>query len=379
MEENERTMDGLLARHGELIAGKQEMLERGYNPEGEKIQEINEALEENVQKQKEAGEAIAETTAEMIYQQAAAGLDAQASLELARAMGILSEADYAVATTIQQLREEFDANKDGLISAKEGAEEYANTVALINGVVDNLIASGLPVTLETIAGALATAGEEGEGGAGTLPEGAGGFDEAGGAAEEGAEKSEAFFGVIEDGKEPAVTAMGDVEDATGEAGTAFENAQEPVRAFGGTITDVTNQGVQDVQALQKEIDSLHGKTVIIKIETVGNIPEGMQHGGEMDAGMVALVGEGGPELFVAPTKGRIIPNYQSTTFLARANQGGGGGSPMIAQVTRPISNETYQDIFVEGDTFVLEGGDLATVQAVAATFKKDRLTKFVGR
>jgi hypothetical protein len=52
-----------------------------------------------------------EATAQMIYQQAAAGLDAEASLQLARALGLLSETDFAIASTVQELNSAFTSGK----------------------------------------------------------------------------------------------------------------------------------------------------------------------------------------------------------------------------------------------------------------------------
>ena len=119
------TTEDINQEHGELQEQLDNLLNRGWSPTSEKVLELQGRLDELKAKEEEAGEALAEATAQMIYQQAAAGLDAGASLELARAMGILSEQDYAVSKTLQDLRMSFDENADGMIGASEGAREFA--------------------------------------------------------------------------------------------------------------------------------------------------------------------------------------------------------------------------------------------------------------
>lgn len=144
------TIEDLRWQEGELIEDIA-LANKKYGEGSEKVADLTHKLDENRQKQVEAAEAIAEATAQMIYQQAAAGLDAGAALELARAMGVLSEQDYAVASTIQNLRNQFDENRDGMIDASEGAETYAARVAEVNNIVGALQAAGLDVTAENIA------------------------------------------------------------------------------------------------------------------------------------------------------------------------------------------------------------------------------------
>lgn len=116
----------------------------------QEIEDLNKALGENETQQQEALAAMQAATAQMIYQQAAAGLDAQASLELARAMGLISEQDYNVASMLQNLRLEYDRNRDGAIEASEGASEYASKIALIDQAVQNLQEANMPLTVENI-------------------------------------------------------------------------------------------------------------------------------------------------------------------------------------------------------------------------------------
>ena len=57
-----------------------------YGENSTQVQELNDALMQNQEAQTSALSSLQSLTAEMIYQQAAAGLDTQASLDLARSM-----------------------------------------------------------------------------------------------------------------------------------------------------------------------------------------------------------------------------------------------------------------------------------------------------
>lgn len=77
-------------------------------------------------------------TTELLYQRASAGLDADAALELARSMGLMDENAYNALSSLQELREKYDTNKDGAIDASEGAKEYAREVRELKLAVDSL-------------------------------------------------------------------------------------------------------------------------------------------------------------------------------------------------------------------------------------------------
>ena len=137
------TLSGLKTEHDELTAQLEQLIAWGYSPLGKKIGEVNEALAINEAKQLDAAAAVEEATRKMIFQQAAAGLDAAATLELAKAMGMISDEDYAIAQTLQNLRDAFD---DGKISA----EQYASEVAAIAAAVASLHDKDIIVTVTTI-------------------------------------------------------------------------------------------------------------------------------------------------------------------------------------------------------------------------------------
>ena len=145
------SMAGLVASQTNLTTQLEDALNRGWSPTSTKVMELNAQLTENQTQQAAAAAAMQAATAQMIYQQAAAGLDGQAALELARAMGVLSEQDYAVSTVIGALKTEFDANADSMISAAEGAGQYAASVEAMAKAVASLQAKGTPVTIDNIA------------------------------------------------------------------------------------------------------------------------------------------------------------------------------------------------------------------------------------
>lgn len=82
--------------------------------------------------QAEAEAQLAATTKEILYQQVAANLDAEAALNLARQWGLLSETDYNLAIATQKLTEAFDINKDGTITASEAAGGFYDALELVN-------------------------------------------------------------------------------------------------------------------------------------------------------------------------------------------------------------------------------------------------------
>ena len=86
-------------------------------------------------------DALRKATNEMIFQQAAAGLDAKATLELGRALGVISEEDYAVATVLGGL------NK-ATASTDPGA--YAAQVKAIADAIDRLHNKNIEITVTTI-------------------------------------------------------------------------------------------------------------------------------------------------------------------------------------------------------------------------------------
>jgi hypothetical protein len=81
-------------------------------------------------------------------------------------MGLIDEETYAVTSTIEKLRAAYDSNKDGAISAAEGADEYAAAIWRLTQAVERLQATGQDVTLGSLSGAVGGIGG-GAGGSGS--------------------------------------------------------------------------------------------------------------------------------------------------------------------------------------------------------------------
>lgn len=222
----------LTAQEATLTDEMQRLLDAGLSPTSQKYQELTAALDQNRLKQEEALASLQGLTAEMIYQQAAAGLDTQAALDLARSMGVLSEADYAVATVVQSLRAEFDKNADSMIDASEGAQQYAASVDLATRAVQSLQAKNVPVTVQNIASemeALAKADAEGAltGAATAAEEGEGPLSDFGGAALEAADGA----GDLASSAEDAGSGLSGLPAAASRATNALNSLRTPITSL----------------------------------------------------------------------------------------------------------------------------------------------------
>jgi len=91
----------------------------------------------------ELRESLKKTTAELIFQQAAAGLDADASLELAGALGLLDEATFAVAKRAQDLRNKYD---EGALSAHGFSQE----TVILRDAVSRLESKDITINAQTL-------------------------------------------------------------------------------------------------------------------------------------------------------------------------------------------------------------------------------------
>lgn len=89
---------------------------------------LAEATDDTTQSLDTVMDSMKEVTKEMLYQKAAAELDAQAALELGRDLGVINEASYAALSGLDELRKKYDSNKDGAISAAEAARGYNDAV-----------------------------------------------------------------------------------------------------------------------------------------------------------------------------------------------------------------------------------------------------------
>ncbi len=226
-----------------------------YGANSTQVAELTAKLAENEAAQLKAGEAMRQATAEMIYQQASAGLDTQASLELARAMGLLSEQDYVVASSLEALRQLYDANRDGAISAGEGASQFATDVSLMYQAISNLQKANATITFENIAAEMERLKSATEGGdastelgeigdaATVVADTAKSTEDAATAADRAATTTDGFANA-----EQAVTSA----SAPATAGVnSFKNA---LNASKGTIADVTAD-IREVADAMRDIPS----------------------------------------------------------------------------------------------------------------------------
>lgn len=152
-------LQDLQAAQADIEAQIQTAISQGYSPLGSKIQDLNQKLADNKQAQLDAKDAIAQTTAEMIYQQAAAGLDAEAALELARSMGVISESDYVIAKVLEDLKNQY-------LAGKISAEQYAAKIAELNARVAEAQSKNVTITYDLLWNGEPPPGAGGGGGGG---------------------------------------------------------------------------------------------------------------------------------------------------------------------------------------------------------------------
>ena len=91
-----------------------------------------EAWGENNEELIKAGLNIKEVTSDIIFQTASMGLNEEATLALARSMGLLSEIDYTIINATRLLREEYDMQDgvlDGVIQNTEGYSKAVNDLS----------------------------------------------------------------------------------------------------------------------------------------------------------------------------------------------------------------------------------------------------------
>lgn len=105
--------------------------------------ETAEKQQELINKSDELKISLEQTTAELIFQAAAAELDAETSLLLARELGLVDEATFAVAQEAQRLRIQYDENA---ISAKE----FATEAGILKDRVNELTSKNITITADTL-------------------------------------------------------------------------------------------------------------------------------------------------------------------------------------------------------------------------------------
>ena len=110
---------------------------QGYGLNSKAVMNLNEKLWANQQAQQDATAAVNEATQAFIFQRMSVGLDGQALLELARAMGQIDEQTYALASSTDALKSDFDAMDGSLDGNVERSKEFA---AAVKAFSDNIAA-----------------------------------------------------------------------------------------------------------------------------------------------------------------------------------------------------------------------------------------------
>jgi hypothetical protein len=85
-------------------------------------------------------------TVELLFNQAAAGLDAEAALRLGVAMGVVDERSLIAATSVEELKNKYDTNRDGALSAAEASHGYLGEVLQLQNAINSLESREVTVT-----------------------------------------------------------------------------------------------------------------------------------------------------------------------------------------------------------------------------------------
>ena len=278
----------------------------------------------------------------MIYQQAAAGLDTQAALDLARGMGVLSESDYVVATSIQTLREEFDTNNNSMIEASENAGDYASQVNAITKAAKNLQAKNLPITFENMTTELQQMAQT---------EASTEIEDVGTAAGDAAPGMEDVAGAAGD----AAAALGDTAPAAEDTAAGLEgvNSEAPGAASGissagnaaRTATTPLNTAAVAADRLADALGSIPGRTnIAVSVSGVDSAIAELdrllgvinQVPSQLNIN-VNLQGGGGTEMLYPPYKKSdvVLPQFNPITYTPESptETYSGGETPIMISET----------------------------------------------
>lgn len=126
------------------------------------------------------------------------------------------------------------------------------------------------------------------------------------------------------------------------------------------FTALTGGAVSQISMLQRNINSVTGKTVTVRVRyvTEGRLPSGglsyaggstRAAGGPVVRGMTYLVGENGPEMFTASSTGHITPARQTAETLSGGSRRGGGsaqggGDVLITNVLQLDGHEVHRSL-----------------------------------
>ncbi|OGO71704.1 MAG: hypothetical protein A2Z49_05450 [Chloroflexi bacterium RBG_19FT_COMBO_56_12] len=123
----------------------------------------------------------------------------------------------------------------------------------------------------------------------------------------------------------------DVATSAGAVDSAAELAKTPVDKLAGSVDTLGGQAgtttglVDDLATAINNLPSEKYIDIYYRIHVSGTPPKGRQHGGPVEAGGPYMIGETGPEIFVSPLAGRIIPHGQMNTRAGNVNYRNIGG------------------------------------------------------
>lgn len=146
--ENDRLMGLLQISMRGLVGDAVEKLIEAEEDLAEITDKNSDEWERAKEKADELSVSLQRTTAELIFQQAAADLDAETSLRLARALGLVDEATFATAQAAQELRQQYNF---GEISA----DTFTSSAVELSSAIARLKSKNIAITVETLQAELA--------------------------------------------------------------------------------------------------------------------------------------------------------------------------------------------------------------------------------
>jgi hypothetical protein len=93
---------------------------------------------------------MGELTSKMIFNAAAANLDGEAALALAKSMGLVNEDTYAAMQALDEIQARYDTNKDGIIENTEATQAYIKEVAALEDITSRLQDKHITITTDMI-------------------------------------------------------------------------------------------------------------------------------------------------------------------------------------------------------------------------------------
>jgi hypothetical protein len=103
-------------------------------------------------------------TEELLFNQAAQGLDAESALRLGIAMGVVDESAIIAAESVEELKNKYDANRDGALSAAEASRGYLGEILQLQSAINNMQDKTVTVRVVTMQEYVSTPGVNGTGG-----------------------------------------------------------------------------------------------------------------------------------------------------------------------------------------------------------------------